>query len=306
MKNCEKSIFHSFRNQVYMTATIMINSNNFANYNYIIPYVRYLAEDKYQASWTLRNRKIFDYELILITKGTGQFTIEGRVYDVKANDLLLIKPNKWHRSNSVKLPFNFFCAHFDLYISDINGEQMLHEAISSKSLKFNKAVLDFPECVSINDSGYIQMLFRRLVNEYNQQYLGYNINIRLLFFEMLINLFRQGNESLGEKIFPSEISGVIDFIKQNYKTKISLTDLSNHVHLQATYLCSLFKKHTGHTITSFIKMFRISKAKDLLLGTELTIEEIASSTGFYDLHHFSKVFKLYEGLTPAQFRQIKR
>jgi AraC-like DNA-binding protein len=288
-----------------------INSSNFASYNYFLPYVRYSAEDKYQNSWTLRNRQIFDNEFIFITKGTGQFTIENRTYDVKANDLILIKPNKWHSGNSIELPFNFYCVHFELYISEINNdlqnyEQVSYDLIPSKPVEYHKAVFDFPEYTSTNDSGYIQMLFRRIINETNQQQIGFNTINKAVFSELLINLFRQDNQIQGENIYSLEIHSVIDYIKQNYAAKINLSILSKHVHLQAAYLSGLFKKYTGHTITDFIKIYRISKAKDLLLKTDWKIGEVASSVGFYDLHHFSKVFKAYEGLTPVQYRQIKR
>jgi two-component system response regulator YesN len=55
----------------------------------------------------------------------------------------------------------------------------------------------------------------------------------------------------------------------------------------------------------YIKSYRLLKAKALLLETDRKIGDIACSVGFYDLHHFSKVFREQEGLSPAQYRQMK-
>lgn len=294
-----------------MAVNVNINSNNFTNYQHFFPYIRYCAEDKYSDPWTLRTRKIFDCEFILITKGTGVFTIEGRTYNVKANDLIFIRPGKNHSGSSVSLPFNFLCMHFELYLIKKTSELRIfqntfYESIPLKSLKYDKAAFEFPEFISVNDSGFIQMLFRRILNESIHQQIGFNTLIKSMFTELLINLFRQEHNVLEEKTCSPLIQSVINYIKQNHAAKLNLSDLAALVHLQPAYLSSLFKKHTGYTITDFIKIYRISLAKNLLLETDCKTEDIACSVGFYDLHHFSKVFKHHEGLSPVQFRQIKR
>ncbi|MEN6314394.1 MAG: AraC family transcriptional regulator [Clostridiaceae bacterium] len=294
-----------------MTVSACINSNNFTHYQYFFPYIRYCAEDKYGAPWNLKNRIISDYEFIFITKGTGLFTIDGHSYHVKPNDLILIKPGKCHSGSSVSLPFYFLCIHFELYVSnDINDlrifQNSLLESSPVGSLKFQKAAFDFPEATTVDDSGYILTLFKRIINESTQQQIGFAANIKSIFIEMLIRLFRQEHGGHEQKSCSPEIYSVINYIKQNYAKKINLSDLAIQAHLQPAYLSALFKKCTGCTITDYIRSYRISIAKDHLLETDWKIEDIACSAGFYDLHHFSKVFKIYEGLTPVQFRQIKR
>jgi AraC-like DNA-binding protein len=52
----------------------------------------------------------------------------------------------------------------------------------------------------------------------------------------------------------------------------------------------------------YIAKRRIQATKELLSGTELTVEDIADRTGFCTSSYFCKLFKRYEDMTPTQFR----
>ena len=291
--------------------SIMINSANYSDYSYIIPYIRYCMEDKYQSHWELKQRKIKDYEFIFVTQGTGQFTIEDRTYDANTNDLILFKPNTLHYGNSILLPFNFLCIHFDLFVSNSTTtietkNKFLYESVPLSPIEYQKAVLDFPEFSSLNDSSYINQLLKRIFHEYTQKNPGYNTIIKAMFTDLIVNLYRLKNSGTFQKQLLPEIQKIIDYIKENYMQKIKLSDISHHVHLQPSYISSIFKRKTGYTITEFTNIHRVATAKELLFKTDKKLEDIAHNTGFYDIHHLSKVFKRYEGLTPGQYRDISR
>jgi AraC-like DNA-binding protein len=294
-----------------MAYVMVINSRNYVNYNYILPYIGYCAEDKYSQPWKLEKRTIGTYEFVFITQGTGRFHFEDRTCDVKPNDLLLFKPGVDHSGHSATLPFHFLCMHFDLYASDkANDLQIVrhhfYESAPSRPVDFAKASFDFPEYTAVADSSYIHLLLRRILNESLWQYPGFGSIIKATFIDLLVNLFRQKEGTFGDKTYSPEVQAAVEYIKQNFRKRIFLHDLADHVHLQPTYLCSLFKKQTGQSISEYIRVYRISIAKSLLLDTDRKIDDIAAHAGFYDLHHFSRNFKGQVGLTPVQYRQMKR
>ena len=55
----------------------------------------------------------------------------------------------------------------------------------------------------------------------------------------------------------------------------------------------------------YIAKRRIQAAKELLTGTDMTIEDIAAETGFCTSSYFCKLFKKYEGITPTHFRKAE-
>ncbi|MEW6359049.1 MAG: AraC family transcriptional regulator [Planctomycetota bacterium] len=98
------------------------------------------------------------------------------------------------------------------------------------------------------------------------------------------------------------VDEVMEHIRDHYPDSPSLAELSDHVRLSPNYLCSLFRKHTGQTILTFLNSIRMKKAEELLLGATLSVKEIARQTGFRSGHYFSRTFRRIHGMSPSVFR----
>lgn len=102
------------------------------------------------------------------------------------------------------------------------------------------------------------------------------------------------------------VRAVKQYISDNLSQKITLTELSERVHLAPQYLCLLFKKQTGLTVTSFITRERIDLAKRLIVTSDEPIFKIAERCGFPDYNHFSHTFKAVTGISAQNYRKSKR
>lgn len=101
------------------------------------------------------------------------------------------------------------------------------------------------------------------------------------------------------------IHKVINYIRNNYQNKISLTEISDYVFLSKSYLSTTFKEEMGLSITDYINKFRIEKSKALLTESEMTLIEIALFCGFEDQSYFTKIFKKVTGVSPKKYRETK-
>ena len=99
------------------------------------------------------------------------------------------------------------------------------------------------------------------------------------------------------------VEKAIEYIHEHYCERIYLDDLANHVNLSKHYLCYLFKKETGTTITNYINDLRIEKAKQLLLDGEYAVKELYHRLGFRDQQYFSKTFKRIVGKTVTEYKR---
>ena len=72
--------------------------------------------------------------------------------------------------------------------------------------------------------------------------------------------------------------------------------------MHPVYLSSLFKAHNEYGLLEFINRFRIDKAKAILAESSASIELVATQVGYANSKTFSRVFKKYEGVTPAKYR----
>lgn len=99
------------------------------------------------------------------------------------------------------------------------------------------------------------------------------------------------------------IRRVIRFIEDNYKDNITLNDVAEAVHINASYLSTLFKNEMGIAFTYYLTELRIDKSLRLLVDTNLSLTEIALSIGFNSQSYFIKVFKNIIGMTPKEYRK---
>ena len=67
-----------------------------------------------------------------------------------------------------------------------------------------------------------------------------------------------------------------------------------------------FKAAFGTTVSEYINQKRVEKAEKLLLGTDLSVEEISQQTGFSSSAYFAANFKRIKGISPLKFRKERR
>ena len=96
------------------------------------------------------------------------------------------------------------------------------------------------------------------------------------------------------------------FINENYMKPISLDIMADSLAMNPKYLSQLFKSETGKNISDYIAELRIEKAKELLIGTDFKIGEIADAIGIPSRATFLRVFQKIENITPTEFRNIRK
>lgn len=79
--------------------------------------------------------------------------------------------------------------------------------------------------------------------------------------------------------------------------------MARKVYISPYYLSHLFREELNITFLEYLTMVRMEEAKKLLKDTSLSIVAIASQVGYEDASYFSKVFKRYVGISPAQYRK---
>jgi len=154
-------------------------------------------------------------------------------------------------------------SHMQIYLSEMDGH--------------SDTILDF-----ISKSGTLTILHNLLIEKVN-----------LLFYSMETNV--QEN---------SIIFKIKAFISQNFQNEnLSVKDISEHVFLSTSYVCTIFKNETGKTLNQFLTDYRIERAKILLLDHRYKITDISSKVGYSDGNYFGKTFKKMAGLSPSEYRE---
>ena len=101
------------------------------------------------------------------------------------------------------------------------------------------------------------------------------------------------------------VEQLLDYIHHNYSKDISLESLSEMVCLSPAYTSTIFKQETNQTITNYINAYRMKKAKQLLVETNMKLVDIYPLVGYSSLTYFCVLFKNMFGETPSQYRKKK-
>jgi two-component system response regulator YesN len=95
-------------------------------------------------------------------------------------------------------------------------------------------------------------------------------------------------------------------IYECYQKGITLDEIAEQLGITPEYLSTQFHKEVGLTYNTFIKNHRMKKAKELLIGTDKKLYEIAAAVGYADPKYFSRVFRDTTGQLPAEFRKVHK
>lgn len=120
-----------------------------------------------------------------------------------------------------------------------------------------------------------------------------------------LSIFNYIYSSIYENVCNKEnphVKAIKQYISDNLPDDLSLATLADYVHLAPQYVCTLFKKETGMTLTQFILKSRIDHAKMLISATSESILNIAEGCGFSDYCYFSHTFKKITGVSARQYR----
>lgn len=141
----------------------------------------------------------------------------------------------------------------------------------------------------------------------------------------IIEKIYQADDILGLKaIFTSEVAEIIQYlhtedsqytpvvkqimaeVQKNYKEDMNLKTLSYKYHMNASYLGQIFQKEAGCSFAQYLSNTKNSIAKDLILNTNMKINDIAREVGYPDTSYFYRKFKQCYGVSPASLRNMKK
>lgn len=94
----------------------------------------------------------------------------------------------------------------------------------------------------------------------------------------------------------------VKYIETNYANPDLYTPyLAEMSGMGETYYRSIFTAVFNTPPTRYIQQYRVDKSKELLVNTDLSVDEVAVKVGFANASYFCKVFKSLTGYTPSEF-----
>ena len=280
------------------------------------PYIRVAWYSTLKPHTTIGPRHIFDYELLYIKEGTPVVTIEDQVYNAVPGDAFLIRPRQLH---TIFCPNDYPViqphVHFDLYCRD-DRDKLYPSFLTESSLPpedralfredaLKDAYPQLPPCVSFKNSPVFEGFLFDLIDEAAHPSLHSDLRMEWLFLRLLDLFISQASYSWQMKSLSkaeSTASRIKLYLDNNASARITLDELADTLHLDKSYLVSLFKRRYGQTPIAYHQRLRVEKARDMLVYTNLSVTQIAQATGFSSIYDFDRVFRRLLHAAPSAFR----
>ena len=109
------------------------------------------------------------------------------------------------------------------------------------------------------------------------------------------NGFRGGGAGLYGKI--------LSIIHTCYTRKLTIAEIAGECHYSPAYVTRVFKEKSGMTVNAYISKIRMEKARELLVNSEMSLEDVAASVGFSDTNYFIASFSACYGKPPKRFKK---
>ncbi len=127
------------------------------------------------------------------------------------------------------------------------------------------------------------------------------------FSSMIRNDYCQRVKNLSvPKINNIYVLKATEYIQNNIYSRITVTDLAEHVGIKPEYLSALSRQHLNCTLMQYIAQRKIAEAKKLLRFTDKSLSEIANLLCYSSQSHFQRQFKKIRGITPEEYRKKYR
>ena len=120
---------------------------------------------------------------------------------------------------------------------------------------------------------------------------------------MLTLYIEKNSVSLAEENLHGKI---LSIIHTGYTRKLTVSEIAAACHYSTSCINRYFKEKSGETINEYLTKTRMKKARQLLLNSEMSIEDIAASTGFSDTNYFISSFSRFYGLPPKKYKNANK
>lgn len=228
-----------------------------------------------------------------VTHGSGVFIYNGKVYDIQKGDLFYIAagdtvtyyPNPkdpWHY-----IWIGFKGDRSEKYLKRIGLSSSDPVYRNRKDIELNK-------------------FFNQLFESYQHSEI-LSIDMLSIFLKIIHSMAI--NKDNTEYIISSKqlhIRNAKQYIENNYKFKIKITDIAKSLGLSPNYLANIFKEEVNISTKGYLVNYRIYQAEKLLKETDKPINEIAINVGYENPLHFSSEFKKIKLVSPTLYRKQNR
>ncbi len=276
------------------------------------PYVRQ-SGNTLRGPWHLATRRLLDFLLVYVGSGNGRFTVNGRTFEVKADDLIWVPPDTPHEMRGFSPKMHCVYLHFDVRYSPershwdacIPGgvmdlmpwKEFMHPPVSDPVLG--------QLCGKLNGEnvGRIRTRMENICRVHRSGRDGADAMLSGMMLELLMEIIGGVTTTAPMPFHHHKLREAAEFIKENAEKGFCSKQLARRCSLSESHFRKLFRELHGITPAAMRRQQVMKKACELLVYSDKPISEIAEILGFHSIYAFSRAFTATMRISPRQYRK---
>lgn len=220
--------------------------------------------------------------LIYILKGTTHYDFGDYALEAKPGDLLFLAKGSRY-SMDVHDRYAFLFANFDFLLPEGTALQC--------------SVVPAP------GAGKTEATFQRMLTVWRVRHSAAAEECTGLLYSVYADFLRASEAAYFPSAQRKRIDDAVDYIAKHLtEESLNVGAVAAHVHLSESYFRRAFKAQHHLSPIEYIRMRRITLAKERIRLTDMTFTAIAEELGFSSVYYFSAAFKKEAGCTPSEYR----
>lgn len=248
-----------------------------------------------------------EIEVIFVLQGSFVLTVNDEKFSAAAGDIFWIGQEALHGIAAGEEPTRYCALVFPM------------EFLSFEMFDYTQGYYLNPICrkekqfpVRIPKNACYGKLWRELLEITaldEKRTTGYRLAIKaslLKFISLLVQkgfLLQQGEAGKEPDSKIENLKAILAYVQQHCSERLELADMAREFHLSPKYFSRYFSRNLDRSFVEYLNSYRIRRAADLLLNTDLPIGEIALSVGFDNFSYFIRQFRVFYGCTPSGYRK---
>ena len=222
-----------------------------------------------------------EYLLHFVVSGNGEFKTARGEYSLGAGDVFIIRPEEitYYEADRDD-PWEYYWISFD------SGVRL-------------------PSVIMHRDHVFAPYLEELFVSAFEREDSthgvgGYEEHLCSVIWEICAR-FKREEASVGRESAEDYVRRAIALMNSEMPDGVTVGQVADRLHLNRSYFTTLFTEVTGTSPGDHLKIMRMERAAGLLREGGYTVAVVAASVGYSDTFVFSRAFKAYFGVSPAEY-----
>lgn len=243
------------------------------------------------------------FEIFVLLSGETKHYINGDSYVMRKGDACLIRPTDSHYFADVEHPERQVAADF------LALPGFVYKLFSVLGVATPELLLNGTEPLSFHISSSLTSVIERnclyIQSPYPKTHTTSDLQIcKSMFTELFCNFVQTKTIKLDYN-YPQWLQKLIVELQNSDNFSKKIEEMLVGIPYSYSYVQKQFKKYLSTTIIAYLNTVKLTRAKELLRNTQMTVSELSVYLGYESTAHLNHLFKNAFGMTPIEFRKQK-